>query len=79
MENKGDTTIFISVFDVNAAGDISLILRSSLQGVELRPNKRHILGDVFGRLNGLKLSWPKKVPKAEYDVDMEEIIDELGR
>ena len=64
MENKGDTTIFISVFDVNAAGDISLISRSSPQGIELRPNKRHILGEVFGCLNGLKLAWPKKSSKS---------------
>lgn len=65
LHNKGDTTIFLSVFDVNAAGDIALVSRSCPRGIELTRNKRHTLGELYGRLIGLKLSWPKNVPKSE--------------
>ena len=65
LHNKGDTTIFLSVFDVNAAGDIALVSKSCPRGIELTRNKRHTLGELYGRLIGLKLSWPKNVPKSE--------------
>lgn len=61
--NGGDTTFFVSVFDVNAAGDIALISRSDPSGIEFARDKTHTLGRRYGRLVGLEISWPKKVPK----------------
>lgn len=69
--NGGDATFFVSVFDVNAAGDIALVSQSEPNGIELTPGKTHTLGTRYGRLNGLKISWPKKVPKA---VSIEETL-----
>lgn len=65
LHNKGDTTTFMSVLDVNAAGDISLVSRSNPRGIELKPDKRHVLGESLSGLRGLQLSWPKKVPEEE--------------
>lgn len=69
--NAGDTTFFVSVLDVNAAGDISLVSQSEPNGIEFTPGKDHTLGTRYGRLNGLKISWPKKVPNA---VSIEETL-----
>lgn len=69
--NGGDTTFFVSVFDVNAAGGIVLISQSEPTGIELTPRKANTLGMRYGNLNGLKISWPKNVPKA---VSIEETL-----
>lgn len=69
--NGGDTTFYVSVLDVNAAGDIALISKSEPGGIELTPGKAHTVGRRYGRLDGLKISWPKKVPKA---VSIEETL-----
>lgn len=69
--NGGDTTFFVSVLDVNAAGDIALISKSEPSGIELTPGKTHTVGRTYGRWYGLKISWPKKVPKA---VSIEETL-----
>lgn len=63
--NGGKTTFFVSVLDVNAAGDIALVSKSEPKGIEFTPGKERTLGSRYGRLNGLKISWPKKVPKAD--------------
>lgn len=69
--NGGATTFFVSVLDVNAAGDIALISKSEPSGIELTPGKTHTVGRTYGRWYGLKISWPKKVPKA---VSIEETL-----
>lgn len=64
--NGGGPTFFVSVLDVNAAGHISLVSASWPHGIKLAPGENHTLGKTYGRLNGLKLSWPKMVPKADF-------------
>jgi hypothetical protein len=67
LHNDGDSTLFVSVFDINAAGTISLVSRASPKGIELVSGADYVLGrDQFGRgVKGLKLSWPNTVPKAD--------------
>jgi hypothetical protein len=67
LRNKGDGTVFVSVFDVNVAGKVTLISESSPRGIELGPGRDYTLGkDQFGgKLKGLELSWPVSVPKIE--------------
>lgn len=62
--NQGLTNIFVSVLDVNVAGDTTLVSRSSPYGITLTPGKEHTLGKGYTRRRGLRMSWPKKVPKA---------------
>ncbi|KAI9927509.1 hypothetical protein ASPWEDRAFT_44856 [Aspergillus wentii DTO 134E9] len=62
--NNGNTTIYISIFDVNVAGRISLITEPYPLGMELPPSRSVTLGsDEFGDLVGLQVSWPDEVPK----------------
>lgn len=67
--NGGASNFFVSVLDVNAAGDIALVSRSCPNGIELKPNMGRTLGEGYNRCEGLKLSWPKKVPKADFIVE----------
>jgi hypothetical protein len=65
LQNNGASTVYISVFDLNVAGEISLVSTSSPKGIELRENREYVLGDdQFGLgLIGLPISWPDNVPK----------------
>jgi hypothetical protein len=68
LHNGGNSTVFVSVFTVNAAGMISLVSSGWPKGVELVSGDDYLLGkDQFGRgMKGLGLSWPKTVPKADH-------------
>lgn len=67
LHNGGNSTVFVSVFDVNVAGTITLISGSWPKGIELVSGGDYILGKAqFGNgFKGLSLFWPGTVPKVE--------------
>lgn len=67
LKNTGDRTVYVSVFDINVAGRISLLSKSSPMGLELPASGSYTLGnDQFGLgLRGLETFWPESVPKAK--------------
>jgi hypothetical protein len=66
LTNHGQTKVFVSVFDVNVAGTISLISDSSPEGIELEAGQVYNLGkEQFSeKYRGLYMSWPRDVPKS---------------
>jgi len=66
LANSGHSTVYVSVFDINVAGTISLISASSPEGIELEAGRTYTLGkNQFDESHrGLKISWPKDVPKS---------------
>ncbi|CAI7613923.1 unnamed protein product [Penicillium pancosmium] len=64
LENQGEQTIFVSVFDINAAGKISRISNGSPRGIRLEPQNQYTLGQQqhFGANTGMGMSWPKNLP-----------------
>ncbi|KAF1997301.1 hypothetical protein P154DRAFT_606619 [Amniculicola lignicola CBS 123094] len=71
LQNPGRTTIYISVFNINAMGKISLISEGSPKGIELPPGREYVLGeDEFGLgLSGMLMSWPEGVTTRIRSVD----------
>ncbi|KAF2469217.1 uncharacterized protein BDR25DRAFT_289456 [Lindgomyces ingoldianus] len=66
LRNGGNSTVFVSVFDVNVAGTITLVSGTSPRGIELVSDDNYMLGKAQfgGGIRGLGLSWPGPVPKA---------------
>ncbi|KAK2051830.1 hypothetical protein LY76DRAFT_688178 [Colletotrichum caudatum] len=64
LMNNGSKEVYVSVFNINAAGKISLV---SGRGIETSPQQTYVLGtDEFGfGLEGLLISWPIGIPKAQ--------------
>ncbi|KAH8895995.1 hypothetical protein GQ53DRAFT_743912 [Thozetella sp. PMI_491] len=58
--NRGLETIHVWIFDVNAAGQIKLVSKSSPRGVELPCGRVEVLGAARHRpgLKGLAVGWP---------------------
>lgn len=67
LHNAGAGTVYVSVFDVNVAGEISLLSASSPMGLELQAGQSYTLGKDQFQLNlrGLPTVWPESVPKSE--------------
>jgi hypothetical protein len=64
LSNKGRDSVYVSVFDINVTGAISLISASSPRGIRLDPGQSHTIGsNRFGTLRGLPFSWPKRISK----------------
>ncbi|KAK4194021.1 caspase domain-containing protein [Triangularia verruculosa] len=62
LRNTGESTIYVSVFNVNVAGRIKLLSESSPNGLQLKAGESCTLGKrLLGHL-GLKISWPSGVP-----------------
>jgi len=68
LRNGGNSTVFISVFDVNVVGTITLVSGAWPRGIELVSGGDYTLGKAqFGDgIKGLGISWPKTVPKADH-------------
>lgn len=66
LANRGHSTVYVSVFDTNVTGTITLISASSPGGIELEAGRTYTLGkNQFDESHGgLKISWPKDVPKS---------------
>jgi hypothetical protein len=62
--NHGDSVIYVSVFDINVAGKIAHLSRSSPRGIYLQPQEKYRLGvNAFtNQGRGMKMSWPKGFP-----------------
>jgi len=65
LANDGYETVYVSVFDINAVGKISLISRSS--DIELPQGRCEVLGrSPYGfTVPGLKVSWPQGISRAQ--------------
>ncbi|OMP86933.1 Metacaspase-1 [Diplodia seriata] len=70
IHNPSDTQIFVSVFDVNVAGRIAHLSKSSPTGVRLSARERYTLGQMQHNTyvgpeettrKGLGMSWPKDI------------------
>ncbi|KAL5090695.1 hypothetical protein Trisim1_004004 [Trichoderma cf. simile WF8] len=61
LHNKGRRDIFVSVFNVNVAGRIFHLSRSSPEGIRLPADERYTLGQRqhTEEKPGLRMSWPK--------------------
>lgn len=70
LQNEGDNTIYISLFDVNVAGSISYLSPSSPMGIDLESGRSYTLGalDLDMGLPGLPVTWPEQVPR-RWEVD----------
>ncbi|KUL81903.1 hypothetical protein ZTR_09534 [Talaromyces verruculosus] len=64
LRNNGDAVIYVSVFDINARGKISLLSTSWPKGIRLEPQENYELGvnKLSNQRRGLKMSWPKGFP-----------------
>jgi hypothetical protein len=67
LHNTGKDIVYVSVFDVNVAGKISLLSTSSPMGILLQSGKSYTLGkSQFGDvLKGMQTAWPKSVPRSK--------------
>lgn len=61
--------IFVSVFDVEVNGEISLVSAGSVDGIDLPPGRDYMIGETNGVLNGLPVTWPRGVPKEKAVVE----------
>lgn len=61
LQNEGDNPIFVSVFNINVAGNISLVSSASPRGARLQVGDTYLLGRNRYTLkeNGLAISWPR--------------------
>lgn len=57
-------TVYVSVFDVNAAGKIFLLSRSSPRGIRLCSSSQYVMGKTQHTdvLKGMEIRWPKDIP-----------------
>ncbi len=67
LRNTGKSTIFVSVFNVNVAGKITLLSLSAPNGQELKAGKSYTLGENLIQPGGTKkkISWPDNVLESE--------------
>ncbi|KAF7587637.1 hypothetical protein BBP40_006921 [Aspergillus hancockii] len=65
LRNEGDNTVYISLFDVNVAGEISYLSPSSPMGIDLESGRSYTLGalDLDRGLLGMPVTWPDQVPR----------------
>ncbi|KAL4937663.1 hypothetical protein BDV06DRAFT_232403 [Aspergillus oleicola] len=65
LNNTWVDTVYVSVFDVNAAGKISLISRSSPRGIRVSSGSQYVMGKAQHTevLKGMEISWPKYIPE----------------
>ncbi|KAL4964465.1 caspase family protein [Aspergillus stella-maris] len=73
LKNTGYNDIYVSVFNVTAAGKISLMSRSSPRGIRLNPGSLYTMGkrEHTEVLRGMEMLWPKEIP-----MDVQESIPE---
>ncbi|KAK3317362.1 caspase domain-containing protein [Cercophora scortea] len=62
-----ESTIYVSVFDINVAGEIFLICHSYPKGIDLPPQRNYVLGEdaELHLLDGLRMSWPDSVSREQ--------------
>lgn len=64
LHNHGDCEIYVSVFDINASGKITLVSTSWPRGICIEPKGKYELGvnNFSIQRRRLKMSWPKGFP-----------------
>ncbi|KAL3429046.1 hypothetical protein BDV09DRAFT_190463 [Aspergillus tetrazonus] len=68
MENKGESTVHVSVFNINVAGRVSFMTPHEPTGYELFPDDEpQMLGHNGYYLKGIPLCWPEGVQKSPID------------
>ncbi|TEY23707.1 hypothetical protein BOTCAL_1452g00010 [Botryotinia calthae] len=66
LENKGKRTLYVNIFDVNVAGQISLINMENPGGIEIEGQSTYVYGrNRQGEAEGQAFSWPGSVPVCE--------------
>ncbi|KAL4820486.1 caspase domain-containing protein [Aspergillus spinulosporus] len=65
LNNTWIDTVYVSVFDVNAAGKISLLSQSSPCGIKLRSGSQYVIGKAQHTdiPRGMGIIWPKDIHK----------------
>ncbi|RTE76986.1 hypothetical protein BHE90_008559 [Fusarium euwallaceae] len=66
--------VFVSVFNVEINGEISLLSTTCVAGIELVPDEHYTLGQWHGVLQGLRISWPDGVPKDQPVTEMVVVV-----
>lgn len=61
--NRWDKAVWVTVFNVDATGCVSLISASGETGVRIAPEGSAGIPDDFGRRPGLKVTWPASWPR----------------
>lgn len=70
LKNQGRQTIYVSVFSVNVAGAISRVQnRGHTYGIPVQAESEAVIGESYGRLNGMPVSWPRDIAEAQSLVD----------
>ena len=69
LRNHGRQTIYVSVFSVNVAGTISRVSQAHAQGIPIEAGNEATIGENFGRLKGVLVSWPEGIVEAQPVVD----------
>ncbi|KAF5626374.1 Caspase domain protein [Fusarium tjaetaba] len=90
MENTGLKTTHVSVFAINAAGEVSHMTPNDRTGYELQPDDLEIIGDAgFDYISGTELSWPDGIERVPVDeqflvlftsspVDLGDLVDSVN-
>ncbi|KAK8244645.1 caspase domain-containing protein [Phyllosticta capitalensis] len=68
LQNNGTNRVYVSVFNINVAGKVSLISRGRSTGIDLPPNKCDVIGadpSFPTRLRGVPITWPDSIPMTE--------------
>ncbi|KAM0127189.1 hypothetical protein ACHAO1_009669 [Botrytis cinerea] len=66
LDNKGGRTLYVNIFDINVAGQISLINMDNPGGIEIEGQSTYVYGrNKQGEAEGEAFSWPGSVPVCE--------------
>jgi hypothetical protein len=67
ITNNGDSTVYVSVFNTNVAGKISMVSNSNPHGIRLVPGSSYTIGkeQFADGHKGLGMRWPGGVPKTQ--------------
>jgi hypothetical protein len=65
LQNNGDSRVYVSVFNINVAGKISMVSNSNPHGIGLVPGSSYTIGkkQFDDGYKGLGMRWPDGVPK----------------
>lgn len=66
LENKGRSSVYVNIFNINVAGKITLINENSPGGVEIEGKSSYMFGkNRQGETEGQSITWPRGVPHYE--------------
>ncbi|KAL2834588.1 caspase domain-containing protein [Aspergillus pseudoustus] len=65
LNNTGNNDVYVSVFNVTAAGKIFLISKSAPRGIRVRPGNLYVMGKAqhTGIQKGMMMFWPEGIPR----------------